>query len=190
MAEGIENSKHLRHGDIVALVCDGPPGYDGFLSSSSSSVKEVGSDLRVSYEPTIKLDAGAFSPEFQSTSLWRVDSSTGEGAPGKQRRRLGVGGGVKGCARRSKSYILQRQVSTYSLTPHTHAPERMSAHVLCDDLGKPVIFGNTVRLHLLRSRQFLKSTSTPTKENKRNYCLDLSRAKTKDCQFHILPQLK
>ena len=83
MAEGIKNSKHLQHGDIIALVCDGPLGYDRFLSSASSSVKEIGSDLRVSYEPSVQVEAGAFSPEFQSTSLWRVDSSTGESAPGK-----------------------------------------------------------------------------------------------------------
>lgn len=66
----------------------------------------------------------------------------------------------------------------------------MCARVFVGYVGEPVIFGNTVRLHLVRTRQFLKATNSPMKENKRNCSLDLSRTKTKDCQFHILPQLK
>ena len=87
MAEGVHNSANLRHGDIVALMCDGPTGFQGYLSSSSPSVREAGSSLRVAYEPARKdKDMKKVNPEFLSTCLWRIDTSQGEGAPGGHAR--------------------------------------------------------------------------------------------------------
>ena len=80
--------KHLRHGDIVALMCDGPPGWQGFLSSPNvleGIAQDEMSGLRVCYEPVAagKDKLNVRRPDFLSTCLWRIDASRGEGAPGK-----------------------------------------------------------------------------------------------------------
>lgn len=96
---------NLRHGDVVVIECDGPPGMLGYIyrllyysffpififllfllflfkkgwEGVLSSDPRNGSDLEVVY--TKKGDS-MDHPDFLSKCVFRVDSSRGEEAPG------------------------------------------------------------------------------------------------------------
>ena len=81
----------LRNGDIVVLLCEGPPGWEGILGAAEFAGGDRETELEVTYERSSDVKDMTFHRgDVLSTSLWRVETPKGESSPGGPLRRFRV----------------------------------------------------------------------------------------------------